>query len=334
MTIKDIAKKAGCAVSTVSRALNDHPDVSEETKKRIREIVEECGFIPNSNARQLKAQQRKSICVIVKGTSNLFFEGILERMQFQITAEGYTAEVHYLDENSNELLAAAQIEREQKPSGIIFLGGNNEYFEKYFSKIHVPCVLTSSLFHDLHYSNLSQVGIDDRHAGMKACRYLIDRGHKKIGVLGGSRKHSYISRMRFEGFFEAYQTLIGNFDESYYQSTSFRLESGYSSMKQLIQRHKDITAVFCMSDLMAIGAMRAAHEMGFSIPNDISVLGIDGIPLVKYSIPSLSSLHQPQKQMADDSVRLLLRQIEHHDEPQVTVLETFLEEEESVLTLL
>ena len=333
MTIKDIARKAGCAVSTVSRALNDHPDVSEETKQRVREIVAECGFVPNSNARQLKAQHRKSICVVVKGTANLFFEGILERMQSQIASEGYAAEVHYIDEDANEVLTGAQLAREQKPAGIIFLGGNIEYFEKDFHGISVPCVLTSSLFRGLLYPNLSQVGVDDRQAGAEAFRYLSQNGHKQIGIIGGDRKLSYISRLRYEGFTEAAAKAGTPFDEAHYQTSSFRIQSGYQAMKKLLARDRSLSAVFCMSDLIAIGAMRAVHEEGLRVPQDISFLGFDGIPLVDYCTPSLSSLRQPQEKMADASVSLLLRQIEHSDPPDTVTLEVKLAEGESTLPL-
>ena len=103
MTIKDIAREAGCAVSTVSRALNDHPDVSEETKRRIRQIVAHSGFVPNSNARQLKVQQSKSIAVIVKGVANTFLADVLAQLQQHIARTDYAVAVQYIGEKDSEL---------------------------------------------------------------------------------------------------------------------------------------------------------------------------------------------------------------------------------------
>ena len=113
LTIKDIARESGYAVSTVSRALNDHPDVSREAKEKIKAIVAAHKFVPNSNARQLKVQQNRSIIIVVKGAFNMFFAAILERMQSLISCSGYSAEVHYLDEDADEVLVGEQLQRER-----------------------------------------------------------------------------------------------------------------------------------------------------------------------------------------------------------------------------
>ena len=124
MTIKDIARESGYAVSTVSRALNDHPDVSAETKARIQAVIDAHGFIPNNNAKHLKQTATKSIAIVVKGTSNMLFAPIVERMQDLIKSAGYTDVVYYLDEDSDEVRHALLLCREQKPLGLLFLGGN------------------------------------------------------------------------------------------------------------------------------------------------------------------------------------------------------------------
>ena len=155
MTIKDIARESGYAVSTVSRALNDHPDVSREAKEKIKAIVAAHKFVPNSNARQLKVQQNRSIIIVVKGAFNMFFAAILERMQSLISCSGYSAEVHYLDEDADEVLVGEQLQRERKPLGFIFLGGNTCSFEARFSAIAVPSVLATTLADHLNFGNLS-----------------------------------------------------------------------------------------------------------------------------------------------------------------------------------
>ncbi|MFR1786267.1 MAG: LacI family DNA-binding transcriptional regulator [Ruthenibacterium lactatiformans] len=176
MTIKDIARESGYAVSTVSRALNDHPDVSREAKEKIKAIVAAHKFVPNSNARQLKVQQNRSIIIVVKGAFNMFFAAILERMQSLISCSGYSAEVHYLDEDADEVLVGEQLQRERKPLGFIFLGGNTCSFEARFSAIAVPSVLATTLADHLNFGNLSSVGIDDTAAGRRAARFLLSAG--------------------------------------------------------------------------------------------------------------------------------------------------------------
>lgn len=164
MTIKDIAKESGYAVSTVSRALNDHPDVSAETKARIQAVIDAHGFIPNNNAKHLKQTATKSIAIVVKGTSNMLFAPIVERMQDLIKSAGYTDVVYYLDEDSDEVRHALLLCREQKPLGLLFLGGNLSYFRENFSRIRVPSVLVTNPGGALGFPNLSSVSTDDAAA--------------------------------------------------------------------------------------------------------------------------------------------------------------------------
>ncbi|MCI9309029.1 MAG: LacI family transcriptional regulator, partial [Oscillospiraceae bacterium] len=123
MTIKDIARLSGVGVTTVSRVLNQHPDVSEETRRRVLAVVEEQGFQPNTNARHLKQQTSASIAVIVKGTMNMLFADLVERCQQLLQDAGRDANLYYLDEDANEVAYAVQLCRERKPLGILFLGG-------------------------------------------------------------------------------------------------------------------------------------------------------------------------------------------------------------------
>ena len=141
MTIKDIARISGCSVSTISRVINDRPDVRPETKERVLEVMLEAGFVPNTNARQLKIQQSRSLVFVVKGTRNIFFSDFLVQLQRAATLYGYNGIVSYLDENANVIDAAEKILREIKPKGMIFLGGSVSNFQKGFASISVPSVL-------------------------------------------------------------------------------------------------------------------------------------------------------------------------------------------------
>ena len=330
LTIKDIARESGYAVSTVSRALNDHPDVSRE---KIKAIVAAHKFVPNSNARQLKVQQNRSIIIVVKGAFNMFFAAILERMQSLISCSGYSAEVHYLDEDADEVLVGEQLQRERKPLGFIFLGGNTCSFEARFSAIAVPSVLATTLADHLNFGNLSSVGIDDTAAGRRAARFLLSRGHRRIAVIGGNRAVSSISDQRYQGFLQGFADEGLSHDEALYQKANYNLGSGYRAMNKLLAREAGFTAVFCMSDIMAVGAMRALTDAGLRVPQDISVLGFDGIELGQYVVPRLATVSQPQQEIADQSVALLLGQIEKAAPPQTRVVSTGLLEGESVASV-
>ena len=185
MTIKDIARLSGCSVSTISRVINDRPDVRPETKEKVLQMMRESGFVPNTNARQLKIQQSRSLVFVVKGTRNLFFSDFLVQLQRAATLYGYSGIVSYLDENANEIDAAQKILREIKPKGMIFLGGSVANFQQGFANITVPAVLPPLVSDELDFPNLSMVGVDDRAAARTAVSHLIAQGHRKIAVLGG-----------------------------------------------------------------------------------------------------------------------------------------------------
>ena len=179
MTIKDIARLSGCGVATVSRVLNQHPDVSDETRRRVLAVVEEQGFTPNNNAKRLKQQAGTSILVVVKGRQNMLFAGLVERLQQLLRENGRDTSVHYLDEDGDEISYAARLCRERKPLGIFFLGGDLELFRQGFGAIGVPCVLLTNTARELGFPNLSSVTTDDGAAAEEVIHLLA--GHRGAG---------------------------------------------------------------------------------------------------------------------------------------------------------
>lgn len=330
ITIKDIARESGYAVSTVSRALNNQPDVSVEAKKHIQEIVAQHGFVPNDNARRLKQQQSKSIAIVVQGAFNAFFAPVLECIQSEIAAAGYTATVKTLTEMDNEVNAALRLCRERKPLGVIFLGGNIHTFEAEFAQISLPCVLATAGSGTLQFENLSVVTIDDTEAMRRGTEFLLNSGHRHIGVIGGKIPGNYISELRYKGLVSAMQKAGIAFDDKYYEDAAFTSEGGYRAMQTLLTRCRDITAVQCMSDTTAMGAIRAVYDAGLRVPEDISVLGFDGIAVCSYIVPRLSTLCQPAAEIARKSVACLLAQINGGSAEPSVLLPVTLQDGESV----
>lgn len=202
MTIKDIARECGCAVGTVSRVLNNHPDVSEKTRARVMAVVERRGFVVNANAQQLKSQERKNLAILVQGTSSTLLNSLLERILRTLESSSYTASVIILDENDDEGANATRIYFSLKPLGIVFLGGNPDRLGGDFEKVHVPSVLISNSAEVLGSGYISSVSSDNRKAAASSTRLLIKNGHRKIGVIGGSLD-SALSRDRYDGFLRA-----------------------------------------------------------------------------------------------------------------------------------
>ncbi len=312
MTIKDLAAKTGYSVGTVSRALNHHPNVSETARTVILKAARDSGFELNLNAKQLKQQHSTTILVVVKGIGNELFAEMVETIQHLVSKTRYQLVVDYLDEDLNEVHRAEQLCREKKPLGILFLGGNTRHFAMDFEKIDVPCVLVTNDASSLKFKNLSSVCTDDMEAGKGAIDLLVSMGHRRIAVVGGDIRNSDTSRLRYEGCLKSFSSHGIAFDiRRDYRGVRFSYQDGYQATLELLKEGRGFTALFAVADVMAIGAIRALWENGLRVPEDVSVLGVDGLPLGMYQVPQLSTIRQSVKQIARRSVEILLEGIEN-----------------------
>ena len=310
MTIVDIAKESGYSVSTVSRVLNNRRDVSPEAKKKIMEIVDAHNFVPNNNAKHLKQTVTKNILVLVKGNSNMLFSAIIEQIQTIVDATDFTVGVYYLDEDNDEVKEAVRLCRERKPLGVLFLGGNNQNFTKSFKNVSVPCVLVTNQADNLNYDNLSSVATDDEAAAEKAVDMLIKKGHKNIAVIGGDYKVSQTANSRYRGYMASMNKNNYPIIDEYYEQARFSFDSAYRAMTRLLNKNIPLTAVFAMSDVMAIGAIRAILDKGMKVPEDISIVGFDGTMLADYYNPKIATIRQGYKEMAARSIEILFNMID------------------------
>jgi LacI family transcriptional regulator len=318
-------------VGTVSRVLNNHPDVSPVARERVLAVVAAHGFTPNSNAKRLKQQGSQGVAIVVKGTRNLLFAAILELLQPEIRRLGYASFVTYIDEEDNEILQARLLCRERKPLGILFLGSNLAYFREGFADISVPCVLVTNSAAALGFPNLSSVSTDDVSAAAFCIRRLVQRGHRHIGILGGIPSGSDASGARLRGCEQGFAACSLPFDrETQYQAARFSMKSGYAAMERLLVSLPEMTAVFAFSDVMAIGALRALRDHGKRVPEDISLVGYDGIELGQYASPRLTSIRQDDEALARRGAALLAAQIEGHAPAAHETVEFRLLEGESV----
>lgn len=311
MTIVDIAKESGYSVSTVSRVLNNRKDVSPEAKEHIMAVVESHHFVPNNNAKHLKQTTTKNILVILKGTSNMLFANIVEEIQKTVENSDYTANVYYLDEDDNEVKEAIRLCNERKPVGILFLGGNPDFFESEFKHVPVPSVLVTTQGESLGYETLASVSTDDITAAETAVDYLIAKGHKDIAVLGGDLTLSHTSKQRYLGYTNSLHKHGLDMDVSrYYEKARFSMDSAYRAMNRQLDKKVPITAVFAMSDVMAVGAMRAIFDRGLRVPEDISIVGFDGTKFADYYNPKIVTICQQYERIASRSIEILMHMIE------------------------
>lgn len=310
MTIKDIAKESGYAVGTVSRVLNNHPDVSEKARKTIMAVVEKHHFKLNSNAKHLKQQASSGIAIIVKGSQNMLFASIVERLQRLISEKKYASFIYYIGEEENEVERAERVCLERHPLGILFLGSDLEFFKERFDRLEIPCVLVTNSAAELGFDNLSSVSTDDEAGAQAAVEHLLKLGHRNIGILGGYMEKSHAAHTRYRGCEKAFAKQGMKLEPGrQYRSAFFSMEEGYHAMEQLFEQMPELTAVFAMADVLAVGAIRAIRDRGLRVPEDVSVIGFDGIELGNYLSPRLTTVRQARERIADRSLEILLSDI-------------------------
>lgn len=316
ITIKDIARLCGVGVSTVSRAINNHPDINPETKDRIMGIIREHDFVPNNSARNLKRTEAKAIAVLVKGMGNPFFGDMIRVMVEGISKKKYTLVLHDVGFEEDEIEVALELIKEKRLCGIIFLGGFFSHSEAKLKQLSVPFVLcTSRVVTDLSNRDFySSVSVDDEAESCRMVRYLLEQGHKEIAMIAAAAEDISIGRLRLEGYRRALterglpvreELIVYRKDDL----EDYSYENGYRVMKELLEQGKGFTAVYAISDVMAVGAIRALVDAGKKVPGDYAVAGYDGIAAGKYYSPSITTIKQPGVEMAEEAVKILFEVI-------------------------
>ena len=332
MNIKDIARLAGVGVSTVSRVINDHPDVKDETREKILKIIRESNYIPNNSARILKKNNTNNIGVLVKGVFNPFFAEMINIIGNRINEAGYTMILQqndYATEDDVDNLIA--FVKEKRLQGIICLGGNFlNINDESFQFLDIPVVLTSvNTLSKESKSKFSSIGIDNVLAAKASIQYLIDKGHRNIGILLGEKNDVGISGLRLEGYKKALEENNIPYSEENVFIGDYDYSGAYRVTKEIINNRKDITAIFSISDIMAVGAAKSVIDQGLKVGEDISIMGFDGMDISKYYNPGITTVKQPKKNMANNSIDLLLALLAKKEEHKHIIFETKIIERES-----
>lgn len=331
LSIKDIAEIAGVGVSTVSRVINNHPDVGDKTREKVLQIIEEYNYIPNNSARNLKRSSSNNIGILVKGIHNPFFSQMIKAVEEEINKKNYSMILHYNEKNTNDTEVAIQLIKEKKLKGLICLGGDfDDLEENQLLHLETPMVLTSvNITEEVNKDVFSSVTIQNEIAAFKAVDYLCKLGHKRIGIITTGEGDKNVGKLRLRGYKNALKSNGIEENDDFISYAHYTFESGYDAMNELIGRNLGITAVFVTSDIMAIGASKAILSSGLKIPEDISVVGFDGIEYSKYFHPSITTVKQPIEEMGHKSAEILFNLIESKREQQHIVFETELLERES-----
>jgi len=336
ITIKDIAKQCGVGVSTVSRAINDHPDINPETRKMIMDVIEQTGFIPNNSARNLKRTDARCIGLLVKGITNPFFSSMIQIIEEETKRRKYALVLRHVEASEDEVDVALELEKEKRLRGIVFLGGMFHHSQEKLSKLKVPFVFSAigvEKSGQTGETKFSNIAVNDSLESRKMTEYLLDLGHRRIAFIT-EKEDEAIGRRRMDGFREAFEARGLDVPEDiicYVQDeiNHYCMENGYITTKKLLKSGSEVTAIYASADSLAIGACRAVLEAGKRIPEDISVAGYDGMEIGEYYNPKLTTIRQPVEEMAKEAIDLLFDVIDGQKEHQQIIFSAELVERES-----
>lgn len=320
ITIKEIARICGVGVATVSRAINNHPDINQETKDRVMEAIAKYGYVPNNAARNLKLTDGRTIAVLIKGITNPFFTDMIRVFESEFAERGYSMILQHVDEGQDETEAAVLLEKEKRLNGIVFLGGNFSKSEARLDRITVPFVLsTVGVTDSVDHKRFAYVSVNDAAESERMVEYLIGTGRKRIAIICAAETDESIGSLRLTGYLKALQKNGIKADPALIlrpeTDHTYSYENGYRCIKKLSEKKVPFDCVYAISDTIAIGAVRALHDCGKSIPSEVAVAGFDGIATGRFTIPNLTTMKQPDQEMARETVDALFEQLKDPDHP-------------------
>ncbi|MFZ7946562.1 LacI family DNA-binding transcriptional regulator [Neobacillus sp. 19] len=301
-SIKDVAHHAGVSVATVSRVLNAKGYVSEETRKKVEQSIRELNYKPNEVARSLFKKQSKTIGLIVPDITNPYFPELARAVEDTASKLGYTVilcnsdgkvekEQHYLD-----------VLMQKYVDGIIV--SSNTLSEDQVNALQIPVV---SLDREIS-KDIPTIVVENSKGARLATQYLRNKGRSRIAHIRGP-----LAIVNANERCEGYKQIVSNepwFSESYIVNGNFDMESAIEATMKLIQLHPEIDGIFAANDTMAIGAIKAVHKLGKKTPEDIAIIGFDGISLSKATTPELTTIVQPIYEMGEKAAQMLIGFVE------------------------
>ncbi len=307
VTINEIAKRAGVSKATVSRVLNNSKPVSDDVKKRVLMVIEDANFKPNAVARSLSLKKSHLIGIIIPDLSNPVFSRIIAGIESYIRSLDYSLLITATDFDSEMKIQHMRILKDKGVDGLILVTdhGNAEFYQAMLD-FEKPIIMIGS---DSYIDSIPVIRIDNYKAACEATQYLIDLGHKKIGMIRGPLTDPQSGKQRFEGFKD---TLIKAtlYQENLITEGWYSFDDGYHGMETLLSKTQNVTAVFCACDLMAVGAIKYVTQQGLNVPSDISVLGFDDVDIARMYAPSITTVKQPFEENGRLAIETLVTMIE------------------------
>ncbi|HHY14658.1 MAG TPA: LacI family transcriptional regulator [Firmicutes bacterium] len=305
-TIRDVAKLSGVSISTVSRVMNTPEIVSDEKRKKVKQAILELGYTPNALARGLIYKQTHTVGVLIPDISNNYASELVKGLEDAGHRAGISLIICNTDRDPKRMVHYFEVLKQKQVDGIVF---TSEFFGDEYARIakqmRTPLVLAATRANAF---DLPTVKIDDEQAGFDAVKYLVQKGHSDIVMISGPEDDLVAGLPRYQGFWRGHRELLARGDlAGRVEFADFRYEGGYKAMQKLYHRHSALTAVFCASDEMALGAISFLAERGLNVPGDISVLGFDNTKIAKISLPKLTTVAQPIYDIGREAMEKLNR---------------------------
>lgn len=307
MNISDIAKMTGVSKGTVSRVINDSPEgVSEETRQRIKKIIEEVGYVPNRVAGSITHARTKTIGIIIPDIQNFFFPQVVKGIEDCAREHGYTV---FLGNSESDIKNEERYLRtfiEKRVDGIVLNTCGAITDKRLLNSLevsHIPIVLMDRKSES--FSNVPGIYVDNRSAAREGVAFLIQRGLRHIAYLGGNNQ-LYTSRERYRGYLMALEEAGIPVDPGLVLHGDYSIASGIEMVDRLADRLDKLDGIFAGSDMTAIGVIKALREKNIRIPEDIQVLGFDNIEMSSVLTPALTTMSQPMYEIGYRAMRKLL----------------------------
>jgi LacI family transcriptional regulator len=309
ITIKDIAREADVSITTVSRVFNNKAEgMSKETRKKVLKVMEELNYQPNKLARGLVTKRSNLLGLIVPNISNPFFPELCRGAEDEANQRDYSLIICNSDDQSKKEENYLRLLQEQQVDGILLSSMNqlSHTSKDQLDSGKIPYVLFDR---GEEANNHSGVFLDNEKGGYFAGKHLTDLGHTKIACMTGPLE-ILNAQQRLSGFQRALTEAYIELPKSYILVGDFQMEEAYLIAKKFLQNNS-VTAIFASNDLMACGIYQAAHELGIQIPEQLSIVGFDDIPLVTTLIPKLTTVRQGTYEMGRKAIELLINKIEN-----------------------
>lgn len=313
MNIRDIARIANVTPGTVSKVLNNYPDISESTRAHVKKVIEEYQYRPTTGTRATMNQTGDTtIGLAIEGIYNSLYSEMHQMISNRLHNAGYTivsySDNYYVQDKVEKFQEILKYTKSHNLTGFIYLGGSFANVpEEYFNKLSCPTIFVDSVLPaSFKETNYSSIKTNDLECSVHQINFLIDKGHKDIALVISSKDDNSIYGVRYEGYQIALKNAGLEHNLSNVVEGQYVYDKTYNKLKEFLEKHKEITAICVNADIMAPAVLRAIHDLGKTVGKDIDVISYDGLELAEYLIPSVTCFKQPKKEMVDSIYDLLI----------------------------